>query len=191
MKQLNEQTVLQRLRSDDRTALRQVFDAHYTSVCSVIRRFIVDPGLVEDLAQEVFVRFWEKRHRIEINSNLPAYLRRMAANEAMAHLRKKNRFAPDELPSQLPNFTSAGADLDLEASELKDAIQQAINALPPRCRVIFQLSRFEDMTYREIASQLGISEKTVENQMGKALRSLRDRLKQYTTLLLLILNVLS
>lgn len=183
MKQLDEQTVLQRLRSDDRQVLRQIFEAHYASVCTVIRRFIADPGLVEDLAQEVFVRFWEKRHRIEINSNLPAYIRRMAVNEALAYLRKKNRFAPDELPQQLPHHTTAGADQALEASELQAAIRQAINSLPPRCKLIFQLSRFEDLTYREIAQKLDISEKTVENQMGKALKNLRDQLRQYTSAL--------
>ncbi len=186
MHPLEDRLVLERLRSDDRTALHAIFSAQYEPVCRVIRRFIVDPALVEDLAQEVFVRFWEKRAEIEITSNLPAYLRRMAVNEALAHLRRKTRFAPDELPEHLPGFTAAAADEQLQAGELRLAIRQAIDELPPRCKAVFQLSRFEEMSYQEIADQLDISIKTVENQMGKALRLLRDRLRQYTTLVLAV-----
>lgn len=184
MKDTLHQDWLGQLRSGDRTALRAIFDQQYEPVCKAIFRFVQDPGLTEDLAQEVFVRFWEKREQIKVDSNLSAYLRRMAVNEALAYLRKKTRFRADELPIHLPGQHAAPADEQLATQELSIRITAAISSLPPRCRAVFQLSRFEDKTYQEIADTLEISVKTVENQMGKALKILREKLGDYLTMLL-------
>lgn len=173
--------LMTRLQAGDRSALRTLFEQEYSSVCSVIRRYTSDPGLMEDLAQEVFLRFWQKAPQLDVTSNLPAYLRRMAVNEALAYFRKKSRYQADELPAQLPGRTAGAADEQLEADELSVAVTRAVNGLPERCRIIFQLSRYEEMSYREIAEQLGISIKTVENQMGKALRVLREELAPFLT----------
>lgn len=184
MENTRHQNWLGQLRSGDRSAMRSIFDQQYEPVCKAIFRFVQDPGLTEDLAQEVFVRFWEKRENIQVDSNLPAYLRRMAVNEALAYLRKKTRYLADELPVQLPGQQVAAADEQLATEELSQRIAAAINTLPPRCRAVFQLSRFEEKTYQEIADTLDISIKTVENQMGKALRILREKLGDYLTALL-------
>lgn len=170
--------VLARLKSNDRLALKELFQLHYVSVCKTIRRFIRDESLCEDLAQEVFLRFWEKRHQLEITSSLEGYLRRMAVNEALAHLRKKKYFE-EEITDSTPMETDPGGENHLLQSELEANIRLAINTLPPKCKTVFQLSRFEEMTYQEIADQMGISIKTVENQMGKALKVLREKLSDY------------
>ena len=170
---------LKKLRTDDHSALAPIFDQQYEPVCKAIFRFVQDPGLTEDLAQEVFVRFWEKRADLNIGSNLGAYLRRMAVNEALAYLRKKSRYLADELPLHIPGHLAPTADEQLATAELSARITAAINSLPPGCRTIFQLSRFEEKTYQEIADTLDISIKTVENQMGKALRILRKKLGDY------------
>ncbi len=176
--------VLARLKSNDRLALKELFQLHYRAVCKTIRRFIPDESLCEDLAQEVFLRFWEKRHQLEINSSLEGYLRRMAVNEALAHLRKKKYFE-EELTDNTPMMMAEpGGDDRLLQSELESNIRLAINTLPPKCKTVFQLSRFEEMTYQEIANQMGISIKTVENQMGKALKILREKLSDYLHLFL-------
>jgi RNA polymerase sigma-70 factor (ECF subfamily) len=167
------------MQSGDRAAFKAIFSGHYQDVCRTIRRYIVDPGLTEDLAQEVFVRLWQKRERLNITSNLPAYLRRMAVNEALAHLRKKTRFQADELPIHLPGLVAAHADEQLAANELQTRINTVVESLPGRCRLVFQLSRYEDLSNREIAEQLEISVKTVENQMTKALRTMREGLADY------------
>ena len=183
--------ILSRLRSDDPLVLKELFQQHYTSICSTIHRFIKGKNLVEELAQNVFIRFWEKRHTIQINSSVPAYLRRMAINEAIGYLRKdqKVRAVGDFQEEENRNlqatedYTSEDA---LMYGELKDKITAAIDELPPKCRAIFQLSRFEELTYKEIAERLDISVKTVENQMGKALKVLRQRLGPYLALYLMI-----
>ncbi|MEM8586393.1 MAG: RNA polymerase sigma-70 factor [Bacteroidota bacterium] len=175
------------LRSDDREAFKQLFANNYQDVCRVIHRYIVDPGISEDLAQEVFIRLWNKRHDISIETNLPAYLRRMGVNEALAYLRKKTRFKADELPLHLPGKTAASADEQSDLHELQDRIAQALEKLPPRCRLVFELSRYEDLSNREIAEQLQLSIKTIENQMTKALKMLRSELADYLGLALFLL----
>ncbi len=173
-----------RIRAGDRAALQHLFHQQYPMVCGVMHRFITDRSTVEDLAQEVFVRFWEKREQIQINSSLQAYLRRMAINEALGYLRRSKHLNDEEITSQ---FSSLDGDGTVEEkylqTELEQNIRSAIDELPPKCRTVFQLSRFEEMTYQEIADHLEISVKTVENQMGKALRVLRERLKGYLHLL--------
>ncbi|MEM6396669.1 MAG: RNA polymerase sigma-70 factor [Bacteroidota bacterium] len=175
------------LKADDRSAFKQIFSTHYQDVCRVINRYIADPGLTEDLAQEVFIRLWKKRHDISIETNLPAYLRRMGVNEALAHLRKKTRFKADELPMHLPGQTAPSATEQSDLHELQDRISAALKKLPPRCRLVFELSRYEDLSNREIAEQLELSIKTVENQMTKALKLLRSELADYLGIALFLL----
>ncbi|MDX1943327.1 MAG: RNA polymerase sigma-70 factor [Saprospiraceae bacterium] len=177
--------VFLKLQAGDRSALRVLFHQHHPMVCSVIHRFIQDHGTVEDLAQEVFVRFWEKREQIQINSSLQAYLRRMAINEALGYLRRNKHLHDEEVTPQLADSNYDGsAEEHYLHNELEHSIRAAIDTLPPKCRTVFQLSRFEEMTYQEIADQMGISIKTVENQMGKALRILREKLKGYLSIFL-------
>ena len=133
--------------------------------------------IAEDLAQDVFVRLWEKRESLNITSSIGAYLRRMAINEGISHLRKNKKVSFEEFDkSQHADVVMSAEDAYL-GQELKHKIQSAIDTLPPRCRIIFQLSRHEELTYKEIAQKLDISVKTVENQMGKALKILRELLK--------------
>ncbi len=177
-----------RLRADDRAVLQQIFNQNYLMVCRTIRRFIQDGSLVEDLAQNVFIRFWNKRHKINITASVPAYLNRMAINEAIGHLRKGKHWQQEEFTPQTPieGAFCSGEDSILHA-ELQEQVTAAIDTLPPKCRTVFQLSRFEELTYKQIAERMDISVKTVENQMGKALRVLREELKDYLTLLLILL----
>jgi RNA polymerase sigma-70 factor (ECF subfamily) len=168
-----------RLRSDDKTVLKEVFETHYGAVCAAIHRFAGDRGVTEDLAQQVFIRFWEKRHQIEISTSPGAYLHRMAVNEALAWLRSKKNQLPEEITPATPFTPEVDGEKVLLHNELQEQIHQAIDNLPPRCRSVFQLSRFEEKSYQEIAEEMEISVKTVEHQMGKALRVLREQLKPY------------
>jgi RNA polymerase sigma-70 factor, ECF subfamily len=172
-------STISRLKADDESVLQEIFQANYLKICTSINRMIKDHAVVEDLAQEVFVRFWQKRHQIEINSSVEAYLRRMAVNEALAYLRSKKVFHEeiDEHAHQLKG--SGETDSKVMHHEMEQNIREAIDELPPKCKEVFQLSRFEEMSYQEIADQMGISIKTVENQMGKALKMLRSSLSQY------------
>lgn len=168
-----------RIRTDGKAALKELFEEHYRNVCAAIHRLVGERGVTEDLAQQVFIRFWEKRDQIEINTSPGAYLHRMAINEALAWLRSKKNRQPEEITPATSFPPSADGEEVMLHNELNEQIHAAIETLPPRCRTVFQLSRFEELSYQEIADRMEISIKTVEHQMGKALRVLRERLKFY------------
>lgn len=170
-----------RLRNDDKTVLKELFDAHYQAVCYAVHRIVGERGVTEDLAQQVFIRFWEKRNQIQIDTSPRAYLHKMAVNEALAWLRAKKNQQPEEITASTPMPLQMDGEGILLNSELNDQIHKAIDSLPPRCRAVFQLSRFEELSYQEIADKMEISIKTVEHQMGKALRVLREGLKDLMT----------
>ena len=137
-----------------------------------------DSGTAEDIAQEVFVEVWKRKDAIEINASLKGYLRRTAVNKTLNHLRKK-KLELDDGGDELGavSYDGASSQQKLEAQDLKEIIHKTIDSLPERCRIIFGLSRFEELSYREISEKLDISIKTVENQMSKALKIIRASVK--------------
>ena len=159
--------------------LKELFEAHYKPVCAAVNRIVGERGVTEDLAQQVFIRFWEKRHQIQVDTSPGAYLHRMAVNEALAWLRAKKNQQPVEIDQTTPLPLEIDGEGQLLQEELHTQIHRVIDALPPRCRTVFQLSRFEEKSYQEIADAMEISVKTVEHQMGKALRVWREQLKGY------------
>ena len=169
--------ILTRLKADDKLVFQQIFQQHYPMVCKTVYRFVRDQDAAQDVAQAVFIKFWEKRQQLQISSSLPAYLRRMAVNEAISALRKQERAEAGR--QAIPLYPDISTEDQYVGKELSEHIQLAINQLPPRCREVFVLSRYEELSYKEIAEKLDISIKTVENQMGKALRMMRELLKAY------------
>ena len=168
---------LSRLKADDRKALQKLFHQHYNMVCQAVYRMVPDRAQAEDIGQEVFIKLWEKRHQLNIQSSIGAYLRRMAVNEGISYLRKQKRYESEELNPSIHGGKDNSLETVMAGKELQQRIHQAVGSLPPKCRMVFQLSRQEELSYREIADKLGISIKTVENQMGKALKTLRQLLK--------------
>lgn len=175
----NPDELTARLRADDKSVLKDLFERYYNSVCQAIFGLVRERNQTEDLAQNVFIRFWEKRHKIEIRESYGAYFRKMAVNEALMFLRKNNRWHIEEIEPNKHTQPVENVERTYLQNELSEQINNAINTLPPKCRTVFLLSRFEDLTYKEIAEKMGISVKTVENQMGKALRVLRREMKDY------------
>lgn len=154
-----------------------MFKQHYPFVCQAIYRILRDRHKTEDVAQEVFAELWSKRDQLHIHTSVPAYLRRMAVSRALNYIRDSRKHQWQELdPPETGETTPAvepEAVLALEENELRQRIEAAISQLPDKCRIVFLLSRVEEMSYGEISDHLGISVKTVENQIGKALRLLR------------------
>lgn len=169
-------SLIRLFRTRPEQAIEILFREYYPDVCRSVLRIIPDPGIAEDIAQDVFFDLWRKREKLNINSSFSAYLRRAARNKSLNYIRdrKINPEGEDQLPQSGAIQTDANRKLEIQ--DLQRSIDQAINELPERCRQIFSLSRFEEMSYQEIADQLGISIKTVENQISKALRLLREAL---------------
>jgi RNA polymerase sigma-70 factor (ECF subfamily) len=173
--------LLARLRAGDERALEAVFRAHYATMCSVVKRIVFAPDVAEELVQDVFFKLWSKREQLAEIDALKTYLYRAARNTALNHLRRQkleHAFEERELAKGEP-VGNEGVSDSASTSEVERAVRVAIQRLPERCREIFQMSRDGGLTYGQIARELGISIKTVETQMGRALKSLRVSLAEY------------
>ncbi|ODT03330.1 MAG: hypothetical protein ABS52_09845 [Gemmatimonadetes bacterium SCN 70-22] len=150
-------------------------------MCTFVRRYVHAPDIAEELVQDVFFKLWSKRETLSEIDALRTYLFRAARNTALNHLRRKkleNAWEEQEAARGEPMTTSATDD-DASTGEVARAVNEAVARLPMRCREIFLMSRQGGLTYVEIATRLGISVKTVETQMGRALKSLRLSLASF------------
>lgn len=176
---MTDRALLDRLRQGDRDAFDAVFRAHYATLVGVAERIAAERAVGEELAQDVMLELWRRHDTLVVEESLRAYLVRAVRNRALNHVRHermKVRTAPraaGETVSQ-PDAPSHVAEAEMEA-----ALRDAVASLPERCREVFELSRGQGLRYAEIAEALGISVKTVEAQMGKALRLLRERLAPF------------
>ena len=168
------------LHSDPDTAVTHIFEIYYQEVCQHIYRIIPDQQVCQDIAQSIFLEFWQKRSTFNIRTSVGAYLHKMARSRSLNYLRDNKHLMYDDenAVKDEPDNLSSPLDQIIEA-ELGAVITQAIDQLPARCRAVFALSRYEHMSYKEISEALQISVKTVENQISKALQQLRLTLKEY------------
>jgi RNA polymerase sigma-19 factor, ECF subfamily len=175
----DDRELLTRLRAGDQGAFDAIFRAHYAALVGLAEAMLRSRAAGEDVVQEVMLELWRRRAEVTIQESLRAYLMRSTRNRALNQIRHANvqRKAEPELARD--EAVSATGASRLVASELRDAITAAIAELPPACREVFVLSRTQGLRYAEIATTLGISVKTVESQMGKALRHMRTRLAQW------------
>lgn len=173
---VSEPDLLARLRQGDSGAFDQLFREHYAALVAHAARLLHERATAEDLVQEVMLELWRRRAALTRDESLRAYLYRATRNRALNHLRHQRverRLAPY---AAAPAAQEPAAPAQLAEAEIDAAVRAAVASLPARCREVFELSRGEGLRYAEIAQVLGISVKTVEAQMGKALRVLRDRL---------------
>lgn len=154
-------------------SFRKLFDLYYEPLCRSLNYYTRDAHAIEEIVQEVFVTLWESRDQLHIQ-HIKTYLFSAARYRALNYLRDRQRQA-----TLLEAWTEdawqqkQGQDI-LNYDELIPQLQKAIDSLPERCRQIFELSRKEQLTYRQIVGQLTISVKTVEAQMSIALRKIRE-----------------
>ena len=166
-------------------AFEQMFRSQYENLCNYALRIMNDRDEAEEMVQEVFVKIWDKREKLEIKLSLKSYLYKAVYHTCLNRLKQMKK-SKTGLPDYLPQDLSEQGNMMMQ--ELEKNIGRAIEKLPEQCRIIFKLSRFEELKYAEIAEHLNLSVKTVENQMGKALRVLRNELKDYLPFILVILN---
>ena len=171
----------------DESSFERMFKAHYKALHAYASVILRDETVAEEIVQNMFLKLWEKRHQIGIQTSMKAYLYPCVYNDSLNHLKHLKVRANYETYS---GYAMKGETVhpakDLAVKELERQLHDALNELPEQCRTIFQLSRFEEMKYREIADQLGLSIKTIEKQMGKALKALRLHLAEYLTIILLL-----
>ncbi len=161
-----------------------LFKTHFTYLVNVAFAIVKDKDEAHDMAQQVFLKLWNLKDDISIDQNIKSYLHRSVVNTSLNSLEKSKRMVSEELVAEsvFANQLSEGNN-DYLSNEVEQAIKKAIAALPEKCQLVFSLSRYSDMSNKEIAEHLGISIKAVEKHISKALRDLRISLKPYMHLI--------
>lgn len=173
----NEEIIVGRLINKDKGAFGLVFSKYYGIMVLYAARFMDTKEDAEEVTQEVFVKFWEKCETLSPDSSVKSYLYRSVHNSCLNAI--KHEKVKDSYRQYMVQFMESSSENSFEPEDpdkLMSRITGEIDKLPPRCSEIFKLSRYEGLKYQEIADHLGISVKTVEVQMGKALKVLRERL---------------
>ncbi len=182
-----DKEIIERLHKDNDEAFEFMFLKFYDRLCSYAACLIKNKNDAEEIVQDVFYEFWEKREKIDINTSLRAYLFKAVYNRSINYInfnQIRSKYVQNQLDSMNYQLTISPLSenypiANLISQELDALISKTIFSLPDQCRKIFQLCRFEDLSYQEIALQLHISVNTVKTQMQRALKKLRETLKDY------------
>jgi len=170
-------------------AFERFFKTYYQSVLQYAYVRLRDEKAAEDIVQQVFLNIWHKRAKLKIHTSLKAFLYKAVHNESLNYLKhERHKLAHGKYSLAAEGYDYRDKTSDpMALTELQYRIQKTMNELPEQCRHIFYMNRIEELKYREIADELGLSIKTVEAQISKALKILRKKLADYLPLLLCLL----
>ncbi len=184
-----EINLIHQLNTGNELVFEKVFKQYFKALQNYAYTILNDLDVAEEMVQNVFLKIWEKREKLPQDANIGSYLYKSVYHESLNWLRhEKVKFSHQEHTLySMKNETDNTADR-IKMKQLEEHLQKALNDLPQQCRTIFQMSRFDELRYREIADELGISVKTVENQMGKALRLMRLKLVEFLPIMIGLIN---
>lgn len=174
--------LLRSLRAGDEQALKFLFDTYFVSLCRFMDLYLKNKMETEEIALDLFMHIWTHREEMQINLSLKAYLFQAARNRCLNVLRDRK---PTCYIEELNEVLKEGEIMDsaLELKELNRLIEEAVCSLPEKCREVFLKSRKQNLTNKEISEKMQISVKTVEAQITKALKHIREYLDgRYTYL---------
>ena len=188
-KDISDGELVQLVKCDDQKALSELFNRYWDKLFVVATHRLNNPEIAEECVQDVFVSLWQRRKDLELKYSIGTYfavaIKYRVINQMDIHYRAKNKLERAAQAAE-PAFAPSADQLLLE-KELLSQIEVAVEKLPEKCRIVFRKSREEGKTQKQIASELGVSEKTVEAHMSKALRNLRTDLSILLPPMLLLL----
>jgi RNA polymerase sigma-70 factor (ECF subfamily) len=173
--------ILQKMVEGDEEAFKYFFDTYYDDLCNFVNSYLRDEELSEDIVQNIFIYLWEKRDSLPTGCSVKSYLYSASKNKSLNYLRNvknKNRIV-EKFVFQPDSTSEETADQFLEFEELKRILCDAVEGLPAQCKTVYRLSRDGGLTYKEIAEKMGITSKTVENQISIAIKKIKDFLQPY------------
>jgi len=177
---LKEQQQLRKIQRGEIDSFEKLFHRFYPGLCAYAESLVGKREVAEEVVQDVFYNVWKNRETLRINRSWQSYLYRSIYNNSMMHLRKMRREQPvDERNTPEHEVVAPDPSEQMQLNEVSELVSRTIEDLPDRTREIFRLNRQEGLKYREIAERLSISMKTVEANMGKALKALRKSLEKY------------
>lgn len=183
----NDLELLKKLENDDEIAFKVIFNKYYSMLYYFILEFVTFDDIAENIVQDTFFTLWNKRHELKDNSNLNAYLFTVARNNCLYRLRDQrykqklfisNSLSQDELEMSMSVLNMLDPST-YTFDEIDRIIERTLEELPPQCKKVFILSRFEEKKNKEIAEELNISVKVVEKHISKGLKKFRVSLKDY------------
>jgi RNA polymerase sigma-70 factor (ECF subfamily) len=180
--------LIRQLNAGDDAAFRSLYYKYYALLLNTANRYVNDPYTAEDLVQGIFEKIWQDRDSFNVHTSLKSYLRMTAVNQSINYIKRQKKIVfngPDEWIALTTD--PAEADIQIEKNEMDEALRKAIDSLPEKCRIVFLLSRFEKFSHKEIAEQLDISTKTIENQITKAIKVIREIIIKYKELSALVI----
>jgi RNA polymerase sigma-70 factor, ECF subfamily len=177
------------IKAGDEKAFEALFREYYAILCAFARKFVQDGDVAEEMVQELFMQLWDKRQSLQSDTSIRSYLFTAVRNSCLNHIKHLSVRERHEAHTRQQAVPFSSDPLEaLEQAELQARLHLAIEDLPDRCGEIFKLSRYEGLKYEEIAQQLQLSPRTVEVQIGKALRFLRKALAEWLPLLIIWLG---
>ncbi len=182
-----EKNIIHDISNGDVKAFEELFKTFFPELSFYAIRFVEDMETAEEIIQDIFFNIWDNRAKLKINTSIKSYLYTTVRNTCLnliKHKKVENKYR--EYFSRKLQSDELDESKWIESNDVQEKILNAIDKLPEKRQIIFKMSRFEDLSYKEIASKLDISVKTVENQMGSALKFLRQELKDYLPLIILL-----
>lgn len=186
MSNLAELYLIESIKKGDQKSFEFLFRSYYPGLCKYARNIVHNETTAEDLVMDIFAKFWESSEKLIISTSVSGYLYQSVHNHCINYLtRKHKQFSEldaetiEKLHVLLPQDTSADPLTGISVTELSSRIEKCIEHLPVECRKIFVLSRIEELSHKEIAIRLGISENTVKVQIYRALIKLHVLLKEF------------
>ena len=175
-----EKNIFEKIKADDIRSFENIFRKYYAILCNYAYKIVKDMDEAEEIIQDLFFNIWEKRHTINIESSVKSYLYRSTYNRCMLLLRHESvKHKYEKYLRDQDRNTEYDISDEINARELAGVIDKTLEELPERSRKIFSLSRFDGLKYHEIAKKLSLSVKTIEANMGKALKLFRKNIKAY------------
>jgi RNA polymerase sigma-70 factor, ECF subfamily len=183
---IDDKTIFRKIRDDDQVAFKSLFDTYYASLCHYASHYLNDDSLSEEVVQELFVKLWEKRKTLEVETSVKHYLFRSVRNGCLNQIQhdKVKQLHGNKLKAAL--MSEDPTEEYMISPEMILRMEEGIESLPEKRREIFRLSMEEGLKYREIAEKLEISVKTVEAQMGLALKALRSKIRKLMVFFLIL-----
>lgn len=177
---LNDFLILNKIKKGDIKAFEKVFKLYYSPLCRYATSLTGRMDAAEEIVQELFYVFWKEKENLQLRHTLKSYLYASVRNRSLLYLEHqevRNRYRENVLSEEPKGPVSPQEQLEYE--ELQKVVDQTIRRLPDRRQQIFRMHRFQGMKYAEIASTLSVSVKTVEAEMNKALKTLREEVMSY------------
>ncbi len=183
---IKEQDLLNRLKADQKSALNELYKTYWELLFLSAYNLLNNKEACEEIVQDIFINIWEKRKELEINTTFKGYLYGMVRykvfNYLRIHTKKKEVNDPILLEKR---FQYNSAESKIVYQDYEKHLEKVVSSLPDKCKTVYQLSRNEHLSHKEIAQRLNISTKTVENHITKALQIIRKAIKEIVTIILI------